>query len=207
MAVGKRQLVLAALVVALGVAVYLNGVFSDKETQLQATQAITSAASARQYGQTLQVNADASANAKNSSAAPKSPSALIKTASSSAAAAAAAAPDDYFVQARLDREKAQDAAKETIAKVFVNSGADNTMKKEAVTKTASLMQNLIREADIENLIKAKGFQDCIVTLDNNQCSVVVKTKSGSENDAAVIQDLVAGQTGLSYDKIKIIERS
>jgi stage III sporulation protein AH len=204
MAVGKRQLVLAALVVALGAAVYLNWAFFGNGTQLPATQAVTSGVSNRQYGQTLQVNASTSSGAKSSS---KKSSSNVSKASSATSAAATATSDDYFSQARLDREKAQDEAKETIAKVFVNSNSDNTMKQEAVTKTASLMQNLIREADIENLVKAKGFQDCIVTLDNGQCSVVVKTKANSENDAAVIQDIVAGQTGLSYDKIKIIERS
>lgn len=209
MAVGKRQLVLAALVVALGAAVYLNWALFGNGTQLPATQAVTSGVSNRQYGQTLQVNASASSNAKSSSNVSKASAASspTKKASSATSAAATATSDDYFSQARLDREKAQDEAKETIAKVFVNSNSDNTMKQEAVTKTASLMQNLIREADIENLVKAKGFQDCIVTLDNGQCNVVVKTKANSENDAAVIQDIVAGQTGLSYDKIKIIERS
>jgi stage III sporulation protein AH len=55
------------------------------------------------------------------------------------------------------------------------------------------------------LIKAKGFTDCVVFLQNSECSVVVKTKDSNPNNAVVIKDIVAGQAGVSYDKIKIIE--
>ena len=82
-----------------------------------------------------------------------------------------------------------------------------TAQKEAVAQVAALTQNIVKQSDLETLIKAKGFPDCIVTLGNNQCSVVVKTKQNSENDAVVIQDLVSDQTGLPFDKIKIIERT
>lgn len=55
------------------------------------------------------------------------------------------------------------------------------------------------------MIKAKGFSDCLVFLQNNECSVVVKIKDSSQNNAIVIKDIVAGQSGISYDKIKIVE--
>lgn len=214
MAMGKRQLVLAALVVALGAAVYLNWVFTGNGSQLPATQAVTSAAS-RQYGQTLMVGGSAVSSGKAvSSGAGKSVSSAGKTAVSSAqsksgttASASSAPADDYFSQAKLTREKAQDEAKETIAQVMEDTKATDAAKKEAATQVAALAQNLIREANIETLIRAKGFEDCVVTLGNDRCTVVVKTKQNSENDAAVIQDIVTGQTGLSYDKISITERS
>jgi stage III sporulation protein AH len=201
MTMGRRQLVLAALVVALGAAVYLNWVFSGGG-QLKATEAVASGAD-RQYGQTLLVNGAVS----SSEAASETEEQTAAPVDSEAAGTAAAASDGYFSEARLKREKAQDEVKETVAQVFADAESDDELKKEAAAKTAALIQNLLTEADIETLVKAKGFEDCVVTLGGDQCSVVVKTKENSENDAAVIQDIVAGQTGLSYDKIRIIERS
>lgn len=70
-----------------------------------------------------------------------------------------------------------------------------------------ITQDILKEADIETLIKAKGYPDCVVTLNNNQCSAIIKTKKLSQKDAAVVQDVVSSQTGLSYDKIRVIERT
>lgn len=200
MTMGKRQLVLAALVVALGAAVYLNWVFTGDNGQLPATQALASGTD-RQYGQTLMVNGSAVSGKTSPSSASSGKSSSVKT------GASAVSSDDYFSQAMLDRQKARDAATETITKVLEDKSSGDAVKKEAANKAAAITQNIIKENNIETLIKAKGFSNCIVTLDNNQCSVVVKTRTSAQDDAVVIQDIVTGQTGLSFDKIKIIERS
>ena len=101
MSIGKRQLVLAALVVALGAAVYLNFALSGS-TKLPATDAVTSG---RQLGQTLFVNASGSAITSKPAG------------SSKAAAAAKTSKSDYFAEAELSRQKARDSAKETISDV------------------------------------------------------------------------------------------
>ncbi|WBY64821.1 MAG: Sporulation protein [Thermocaproicibacter melissae] len=203
MAMGKRQLVLAALVVALGAAVYLNVVLSGNSASLKATQAVASN-TGRQLGQTLMVNGSAP-SAKSSASSAKSQSA----ASSSAAKQTEAntSTDDFFTQAALSRQKAQDEAKETFAKILEDTSKSDAAHKEAVDKAAKMTENLLKQANIETLIKAKGYSDCIVTLGEDQCSVIVKTKENSQNDAIVIQDIVASQTGLSFDKIHIIERT
>ncbi|HEX3017726.1 MAG TPA: SpoIIIAH-like family protein [Caproicibacter sp.] len=209
MTMGKRQLVLAALVVALGAAVYLNWVFAGNTT-LPATQAVTSGG--RELGQTLMVNGSAvsgkTANASAASGKAVSGKANVSSTKGSAVktSANAGSNDEYFNEARLSRQKTQDTAKEDIAKILEDAKSSDAVKKEAVDKAAVITQNMLKETDIENLVKAKGFSDCVVTINNGQCSVVVKTKANAESDAVVIQDIVAGQTGLSFDKIKIIER-
>ena len=211
MAMGRRQLVLAALVVALGAAVYLNFIFNGNDNQLPATQAVASTVG-RQYGQTLYVNGSAvSGKASASSAKSGKTSSVPVSSGKTASAVKTAVPADGsfdFSAAKLSRQKAQDEAKEEIEKVLTGTGSTAaTAQKEAVAQVAALTQNIVKQSDLETLIKAKGFPDCIVTLGNNQCSVVVKTKQNSENDAVVIQDLVSDQTGLPFDKIKIIERT
>lgn len=205
MKMGKRQLVLAALVVALGAAVYLNFTFSGG-TQLSATQAV---ASGRELGQTLLVNASGSAITSSGS---KTASGTVSASSGTGSAAvkanaeAGTLTDDYFSQARLARQKARDEAEELLTTVLNDAKESDSAKKEAVDKAAAIAQNTLKETNIENLIKAKGYQDCIVSLEDNGCSVIVKTKAAEQDDAIIINDIVAGQTGLTYDKIKIVER-
>ena len=205
MKMGKRQLVLAALVVALGAAVYLNFTLSGG-TQLPATQAV---ASGRELGQTLLVNASGGAIASSAGkAASGTASAVSGTASGAVKTSANAGTltDEYFSQARLARQKARDEAAELLSKVLNDAKESDAAKKEAVDKAAAIAQNALKETNIENLIKAKGYSDCIVSLEENGCSVIVKTKAAEQDDAIIINDIVSGQTGLSYDKIKIVER-
>jgi len=185
---GKRQLVLAALVVALGAAVYLNWQFSGNN-QLLATDAVTSM-SDHDYGDAQLVNNSAASGTTTSSA-------------SSIAVQTSVNAETYFTQAQLDRQKARDAAVALAEKVLADANSDAAAKKEAVVQAAAIANNKIKETNIENLIKAKGFSDCLVFLQNNECSVVVKSKDSSQNNAIVIKDIVSGQSGVAYDKIKI----
>lgn len=191
MSMGKRQLVLAALVVALGAAVYLNWALSGN-TQLPATDAVTSG---RELGQTLLVNASGG----------QSKGASSGGSSSAVDTSASVSGDDYFASARLSREKARDESVELLKKVVSSSGETDAAKQKAVSQANAIAQDIVKESEIESLIKAKGFSDCVVFLQNGECSVVAKTKSPSQEDAILIRDIVAGQSGLSYDKIKIVE--
>lgn len=192
MTMGKRQLVLAALVVALGAAVYLNWALSGN-TQLPATQAVASGS--RELGETLLVNGSGSAVTSSSSG---SGSAAQKTGLNASTA-------DYFSTARLNRQKARDEAVELLEKVIDDAKGSDAAKKDAVSQAAVIAQNTMKETAIENVIKAKGFSDCIVSLQNGEASVVVKTKGSAQDDAIVIKDVVSDQAGISYDKIKIVE--
>lgn len=188
MTMGKRQLVLAALVVALGAAVYLNWMLSGNN-QLTATDV---AVSGRELGQTLLVNGSGPENSSGLS-------------SGDSASSAVSAETDYFNSVRLSRQKSRDAAVELLTKVLKDAQESDAAKKEAVTQAANIAQNSLKENSIESLIKAKGFQDCLSFIENGECSVVVKSKSSSQEDAIVIKDIVMGQTGLPFDKIKIIQ--
>jgi stage III sporulation protein AH len=185
---GKRQLVLAALIVALGAAVYLNWQFAGNNSLL-ATDAVASQ-TGRTYGQTDLVGTSSAAK---------------KTASSASSVAVQTDTNaDSLAQAKLSRTQARDTAKDLLVKVINDASSSEAAKKEAVDKAAALANNVIKEDNIETLIKAKGFSDCVVFLQNGECNVVVKVKEASQNNAIVIKDIVKGQTGIAYDKIKIV---
>ena len=189
MKMGKRQVILAALVVALGAAVYLNWQFAGGNT----VQMAGTTASEKELGQAQLVNADPSTSS-------------VADSSEEITTSSAASSSDSFTQARLTRQKARDQAVELLEKVTSDVSSSDDAKKEAVTQAAQIAQNIQQENNAENLIKAKGFSDCVVYLQNGTCNVVV-SKGDKEMSEAVmlIKDIVVGQTGVTYDKIKIIE--
>ena len=106
---------------------------------------------------------------------------------------------------RLARQKARDEAVELLEDVLQDAQASEDAKKEAVAQAAVIAQNVLQENNIESLVKAKGFPDCVAFLQNGECSIVVQTNESSQNNAIVIKDIVSGQSGVEGDKIKIIE--
>ena len=190
MKMGKRQLVLSALIVALGAAVYLNWQFMDHDS-LMATDAVVSNSS-HELGEAQLANVPVSGSSNSNSSAQSG----NKTGTMSS---------DYFSEARLSRQKSRDQAVELLEKTITDTKSNEAAKKDAVAKAAVISQNTIQESNIENLIKAKGFLDCVVFIQNSECSVVVKMKDSSQNNATVIKDIVEGQSGIKCDKIKIVE--
>lgn len=181
---GKKQLVLASLVLALGAAVYLNWQF----TGVNKLPVGDTSSTASQLGAAQLVN-----NAYVETVSDK-----LKQPSSGSSAA------DAFSEARMDRQSSRDAAIELLDEVLENVDADSEAKKEAVEQASVIAQNILKETNVENLLKAKGYQDSVAYLSNGECSVVVSGKV-EETDTLIIQEVVIDQTGLSADKITIIE--
>ena len=63
------------------------------------------------------------------------------------------------------------------------------------------------EAQVENLVTAKGYGDCVCFINDSSASVVVSsTENGlNENDVTKIMEIVKEETGLSASKITVIE--
>ena len=186
MAFGKRQLVLAALVVALGAAVYLNWQFSGDTAVLTGTESVESE---KNIGEAQLVNGSAVSD------------------SASASSDTEAGTDDWYTQARLSRQKARDEATELLKDILADASANDQVKEEAVEKAAQMAQNVLEENNIESLIRAKGFGDCVVYIQNGECSVVISGSEEVENSTVIIKDIVSGQAAVEYGKIKIIENS
>lgn len=112
---------------------------------------------------------------------------------------------DFFAQARLDREAGRSKSIETFNSLISNEDADPETKETAQQGVLTLAQNTETETAIENLIRAKGFEDAVCYINNGMANVVVKAESIDSGDAAMISEIVSEQSGIENEKIKIVE--
>ena len=207
MAIRKRQLVLAALVVALGAAVYLNWQFGGNSQIVDAGTSVSD----KELGAAQLVNGsvDSSPSSAVSEAVSSAVSGNVASEASSEAANTGANTDvnTYFAQARLERQKSRGASQELVQKVLDDTTADENTKTEAANQAAEISQNIVTETNIENLVKSKGFVDCVAFIQNGACNVVVQ-KDGefASADAIAIKDIVVAQAKISADKITIVSK-
>ena len=114
---------------------------------------------------------------------------------------------DYFASARLTRQQARDNAISLLQEAADQSGADAAVANEASEGIQVLAGYTMKEAQIENLVTAKGYSDCVAFIGDNSVSVVVAaTENGlTDADVARITEIVMEETGMSASQIKIIE--
>ena len=109
----------------------------------------------------------------------------------------------YMVQARLDREQTRSKNKETLLEVINNDTVSEKEKKKAVKSMVKITETSEMENTIESLLKAKGFNDVIVTISDKQADIIVSSGEVEESKRAQIEDVVKRKTGLSVDNITI----
>ncbi len=112
---------------------------------------------------------------------------------------------DFFSQARIDREAGRSRSIETFNVVLQNENADTEAKASAQQGVLELAQNTETETAIENLLRAKGFEDAVCYINNGMANVVVKTDMLDSTGAAQISEIVTQQSGIAQEKIKIME--
>ena len=120
-----------------------------------------------------------------------------------------AGDSDYFASSRLTREKARDEAVSTLKELSESDTADQSAKDDAAAQISALADDTVAEANIESLIRAKGYEDAVVMLGDSSANIVVAPPDGGlqAEDVAVIRDIVISETGMTAGQIKIVEAS
>ena len=188
MSVWKRNAVVLAIVLFVGVAVYLNWSYNN---QLTGEGSGTDGSDGKVLGQTTLVNGvDEEQDGETAEGQTEE-----ETGSG------------YFASARLNRQQARDSALELLQEAAADEKADQKVVDEANASIQTMAEDTLSEAQVENLVTAKGYGDCVCFIGEDGVNLVVSsTDQGlSETDIAKIVEIVREETGLSADQIKIIE--
>ena len=192
---GKRQLVLATLVLFLGAAVYLSWMLSDEGTLLS-TNALTSKKPSEEYGAAQYVNAEGEDEEIYDI------DDVMHEISDEAKEVSCA--QTKLADARLSRQQARDSASDILNSLLENQNLDAEGIKSAADKACEIADTVLLESNIESLIKAKGYNDCVVVLEDDSCNVIVEITKEMQSDAVIIKDIVSSQTDISSENIKIV---
>ncbi|MGN1082169.1 MAG: SpoIIIAH-like family protein [Candidatus Avispirillum sp.] len=113
--------------------------------------------------------------------------------------------EDAFAQMTLSRRQARDEAVEVLTGLAESSTAVESMKTEAMNELSQIAKDIESEANIESLINAKGYEQCVAVVNGDTASVLIKTDGLMENEVAQISEIVWQQAGIHPDNLQIIE--
>ena len=183
MKVWKKNLVAGAVLVTVCAGIYLNWIYTEENIATDLTDTIDT--EKVMSGDTLILSEDLAAIAAGED---------LETTS-----------DDYFAAVRLSRQQARDSAIQLLQEAM--SYGDGSKEAESSVELEDIVQTALSEAQIESLIIAKGYADCVAYMSSEGISVAVAAPEGGlqREDVAVIADIVMSQSEYTLDSIRVVE--
>lgn len=174
----KKNLMAAAVLVTVCAGIYINWLYSEDQAAVNLTDTLD--ASKLLSSDTLVMSTDGLTE-------------NINTIS------------DYFAAVRLSRQEARDSAVSLLQEAMAYSGDEEATQTNA--QLEEIVQVALCEAQIESLVIAKGYADCVAYISNSGISVAVATPEGGmqQADVAVIADIVMAQSEFTMDDIRVVE--
>lgn len=179
MKIWKKNLVAAALLVVVCVGIYANWSYTQDKETMELTDTLDEE---KLLSDELLVMADG-----------ETTDAIETTAT------------DYFAAVRLSRQEARDSAVTMLQEAMAYSNAEDSAA--SYDTLDGLVQTALCEAQIESLVVAKGYTDCVAYIGEDGISVAVAAPEGGlqQADVAVIADIVMNQSDFSIDMIRVVE--
>ena len=114
---------------------------------------------------------------------------------------------EYFASMSLSRQTSREEAIAVLNAIAESETAVSEMKEQAMDNIASIAAAMEKEANIETLIRAKGFSKCLAIIENGKATVIVESDGLLPNQIAQISEIVHDQSGILPADLKIIEKS
>ena len=113
--------------------------------------------------------------------------------------------EDYFAAVRLSRQEARDSAVALLQEAMAYS--DDPESAQSNVQLEQIVQTALCEAQIESIIIAKGYADCVAYISNSGISIAVAAPDGGlqQADVAVIADIVLTQSDYTLEDIHVME--
>ena len=118
----------------------------------------------------------------------------------------AASEDDYFAVSQINRQRARDEAIAVLQDVVDGAANLSDVQSDALAQISQIAADIEREAAIESLVRGKGFADCVAVISGENVNVIVRSAALLPNEIAQIQEIVFETAGVLPANVKIIEK-
>lgn len=183
----RKEIIAAALVVLIGMAGYLNWSYQDT-VRVQDGESYIEAG--KKLGETQLVSADTSE---------------VTADASDSTSQAETVSDDYFENAKLEKQASRAKTLEILNETAANESFDNEIRKHAQEQILALAAVTEKETAAENIAKAKGYYNICVFVNEDSANITVKHENFSEADAVKLREIAQEQLKISANQIKVVE--
>lgn len=192
MVLKKKEIIAGALVLLIGVAGYLNWSYQDTISVKDNDEYVETG---KKLGEAQYVNATTENVEKDDTKTDAQPQPQTQ----------AKADEKYFENAKSEKETARSKSMEILKQTAENESFDSEIRKKAQEEILECSNNVEKETAIENLAKAKGYNEISVYINSDNVDVVVRKENFGDNDVVVLKEIATSQLKVSSKNIKIVE--
>ena len=113
---------------------------------------------------------------------------------------------NYFAASQIERQRARDEAMEVLQGVVDDAKSLDAAKEQALADIAAIAATIEKEANIETLIKAKGFDECVAVINGDKANIIVKSEGLKPNQLSQILEIVYKQANILPANVTIAEK-
>ena len=211
----KNQIIITTLAIMIAIAGYLNysGKILNEKTNLansddstvlltdDSVYSVSSDTYADTYTDIVSLDGDGSEEASLDSG-------TVQTGNvGEAVLASSSSADNVLASAKLNREQVRAKNKETLLEIINNDNIGEDQKQNAISTMTEMTQVAEKESAAELLLESKGFQDCVVSISNDSCDVIVDAAELTDAQRAQIEDVVKRKTDIAGENIIITPKN
>ena len=115
--------------------------------------------------------------------------------------------DNYFASAQVSRKRARDEAMQVLQSVVDSENADDETVAQALSDISKLAMTMEMEANIETLVMAKGFEQCVAVINGDSARIIVSGSQLTQAQIAQINEVVYEQANILPVNITITEKA
>lgn len=112
----------------------------------------------------------------------------------------------YFAATVITRQRSRDEALAVLQTIVSREDALPESVSDAIAEMNQIARDMENESNIETLVKAKGFAECVAVINSGKCSVIVQSDGLLPNQVAQIQEIVYEQAGILPENVKMVEK-
>ena len=113
---------------------------------------------------------------------------------------------NFFAATQIERQRARDEAMEVLQGVVDDAKSLDAAKEQALSDIAAIAATIEKEANIESLIKAKGFEECVAVINGDKANIIVKSEGLQPNQLSQILEIVYKQANILPANVTIAEK-
>lgn len=113
---------------------------------------------------------------------------------------------EFFVEYRMERDRVRGQQVEFYREIINNPNSSSDARQLAQNRLLVVSQNIEREMKLENLIRAKGYKDAAVFLQDKTVTAIVQARSLTEKEIAEIAAIVARGTGVDEQNVFVMAK-
>ncbi|HZK44508.1 MAG TPA: SpoIIIAH-like family protein [Syntrophomonadaceae bacterium] len=114
---------------------------------------------------------------------------------------------NFFSEYRMERERLRGKQLELLKEVINNNANEEKAREAASMRMVEITIDMEKEMQAENMVKSKGYKDCVVILQPQSTIIIVESENLTLTKEQELKDMIGKVAGINTENMSIIVKN